>query len=67
MKKFLTEEASLEKCLQQLCNKDDLMDNVVVEHNELYKSLLTVKGHIDKMGQWDVKVYDIGELIATFC
>lgn len=55
------EEAALDKRLLRLNDKDKLTMEEVREHEELRTRLGEVRGHLKELGQWSVKLYDIGK------
>lgn len=59
--KYTKEGMNNDKWLLRLKDKDLLNADKVIEHKELRKQQVIIKGHIDEMGQWGVIIYDIGE------
>ena len=59
--KYKLERTNLEKRLTKLQDKDKLTDEEVVEHEGLREKIGKLDGHLNKMGQWGVIVYDMCE------
>lgn len=55
------EEAALCKRIERLNDKDQLTTDETQEHKELRVRLGEVRGHLKELGQWSVKLYDIGK------
>jgi hypothetical protein len=59
--KYKAEKESLEKRRLRSEDKDELDSDEVAEHKAMGEKLEKVKGHLERIGQWGVIVYDIGE------
>lgn len=59
--KYKHDKETLSKRMERLEDKDSLEADEVVEHEGLREKLGRVNGHLERMGQWGVIVYDIGE------